>query len=195
MPQYKPEESYYDLDSYVSAMSRKKVKKEFDKFRVINKNTLYSGQNFSSPEVGDIAIDYDVVTPREIFLVGKITDREIIPFDNMLKIDPKTMYTRNKFIFNYKLRSVFELFMLILAQIALFFLILKNIQKNLKKGFLRLVPFLEDYFVHEKTLGLVFLMFLPSTAITLNSTILYYPLLVTMLLFAHLLRFTTIHHS
>ncbi|MDR2078050.1 MAG: TMEM43 family protein [Rickettsiales bacterium] len=188
-PSYVLEENYSDLDSYVAALDKKTVKAEFDEFRVVNKNTLYNGRNFSSPEIGDIRIDYDIAAPKEIFIFGKINRGNIIPHGDMVKIDPDVVYTRDKFILSHRIYFSIELIVSSALQLALFYLILENIRKNLRKDFLRIIPFPECYLDQGKTIG--FILFLLTATILLKATILYYPALLAMLLAVCFLKFNS----
>jgi hypothetical protein len=193
VPKYRQDKNYYDLDSYVAAINKKKVKKACDEFRVINGNTLYSGENFSNPKVGDIRIDYDVAIPNKVFLVGKIyKKKKLVPCDNMIKIDPKAAYTKNKFLRVHRMRFSVEIVLFCVVLITLFHLTFKNISRNFRREFLRLIPILENYFSFKKIPHIEFIIFLLTIAMVLDNTKIYPLAIAAMLLFAYFLRFIAI---
>lgn len=165
---YEEEESYKDLDSYVAAEERKIAKNDTDRFQVIDRTTLFNGNDYSNPEIGDVKITYEIFSPDYISFFGKIEDNRLIPYGDFIEVnfndsDKAKLIKKYKIIFVIKL-AIFST----VAYLILYFLI-GFIQNNIKNVILNLIPYFNEYLVfgNKNTIVLLFFFFLFPLAIRL----------------------------
>ena len=130
--------TYTDLDSYVSSIDNKIVHIEKDKFSVVNDNILYSGIDYSNPQICDIKITYKYFSPTNItFLNSNIMD---FNRENIVKL------------INFK-KITFLVILLVMVNIIIFCVkIVLIILKKVPDFTLQYIPFFNEYFVYSQNI-------------------------------------------
>lgn len=139
--------SYTDLDSYVSSTDNKVAIFEKDKFIAIN-NILFLGKNFYKPQVCDIKINYKIFKPTDISFFSYVVDNEITPYKNFNIIN-----FSSKNINNLVLLKKFEMFLKLILIINLLIFFTNSVIKELHKSSwftLKYIPFFNEYFAYTK---------------------------------------------
>ena len=146
---FKEENSYTDLDTYISDKDQKIVESKKDRFTVVL-GKLYKGKHYTEPEIGDILITYKVFKPNYLYFFGYTGDINLKAFQD---------YYLVKFDYDYDTTTALGIkflgivVIIVVANIMLFLVRLILMKLTKSRGFtLRFVPFFNEYLVYSKNL-------------------------------------------
>ena len=155
---YEEEETYKDLDSYVASEERKIAKNDTDKFRIIGKSTLFNGDNYREPEIGDVEITYEIFSPEYLSFFGKVGNNKLLPNEGFMEVDFNGL-DKPKLIKKYKTIFLVKLAIFVLFTYLMLSCVVDLMQKKITDLVLKIIPYFNEYFVFADKNSIIILLF------------------------------------
>ena len=150
--QIQKEESYTDLDSYVSSIDNKTAHIEKDKFIVINEGVLFNGSNYLNPQICDTKITYKIFKPNTVTFFGNANNDILKTNSKFSMLD----FSNKNINIIITIKKIIFLIMLIVVVniIALCIKFLLQTFKKIQKFTLTYIPFFNEYFIYSNKIYL-----------------------------------------